>query len=59
VTEAPASHPPEPKLRWQDVTITAIMLDTPRVKSFMLAPSRPFPFRARQHVDVRLTAPNG
>jgi ferredoxin-NADP reductase len=59
VTEAPASHPPEPKLRWQEATITAIMPDTPRVKSFMLAPSTPFPFRAGQHVDVRLTAPDG
>jgi ferredoxin-NADP reductase len=28
------------------------------VKSFVLAPSAPFPFRA-EHVDVRLTAPDG
>ncbi|HSA67330.1 MAG TPA: FAD-binding oxidoreductase, partial [Methyloceanibacter sp.] len=35
------------------------MPDTPRVKSFLLAPSMPFPFRAGQHVDVRLTAPDG
>jgi ferredoxin-NADP reductase len=34
-------------------------LDTPRVKSFVFAPAAPFPFRAGQHVDVRLTAPDG
>jgi NAD(P)H-flavin reductase len=28
------------------------------VKSFMLAPSTPFPFRVGQHVDLRLTAPD-
>ena len=29
------------------------------MKSFTLQPSAPFPFRAGQHVDVRLTAPDG
>jgi ferredoxin-NADP reductase len=58
VIEAPTSQPPEPKLRWQEATITAILADTPRVKSFMLAPSTPFPFRVGQHVDLRLTAPD-
>ena len=29
------------------------------MKSFLLAPSAPFLFRAGQHVDVRLTAPDG
>ena len=59
VTEAIPSKAPEPKLRWQEAKIAAIMPDTPRVKSFLLAPSEPFPFRAGQHVDVRLTAPDG
>ena len=59
MTEARPSQPPEPKLRWQEAKIAAIMPDTPRVKSFLLAPSAPFPFRAGQHVDVRLTAPDG
>src|SRR6478752_1311587 len=59
VTEAVPSKAPEPKLRWQEAKIAAIMPDTPRVKSFLLAPSAPFPFRAGQHVDVRLTAPDG
>jgi hypothetical protein len=38
VTEAVPSSAPEPKLRWQEAKITAIMPDTPRVKSFLLAP---------------------
>jgi ferredoxin-NADP reductase len=59
VTEAVPAPQREPKLHWQEATITAIAADTPRVKSFMLAPSAPFPFRAGQHVDVRLTAPDG
>ena len=59
VTDAAPASPPEPKLHWQEAIITAIEADTPRVKSFILAPSAPFPFRAGQHVDVRLTAPDG
>ena len=59
VTEAASAPPREPKLRWQEATITAIAADTPRVKSFVLQPSAPFPFRSGQHVDVRLTAPDG
>ena len=59
MTEAAPAPPREPKLRWQAATITAIAAETPRVKSFTLQPSAPFPFRAGQHVDVRLTAPDG
>jgi len=59
VTEARASEPSGAKLRWQEATINAVTPDTPRVKRFLLAPSAPFPFRAGQHVDVRLTAPDG
>jgi ferredoxin-NADP reductase len=59
VTDASPSPPAAAKLRWQEAIITKVVTDTPRVKSFMLAPSIPFSFRAGQHVDVRLTAPNG
>jgi ferredoxin-NADP reductase len=59
VTEARPSQASAAKLRWQEATITALTSDTKRVKSFLLAPSAPFPFRAGQHVDVRLTAPDG
>jgi ferredoxin-NADP reductase len=48
-----------PRLEWQEAKITAIASDTPRVRSFVFAPSAPFRFRAGQHVDVRLTAPDG
>ncbi|MER9416971.1 FAD-binding oxidoreductase [Mesorhizobium sp. M0306] len=52
--DAPAAQSP-----WQTVTITRIQKRTPRVTSFFLQPSRPFAYRAGQHVDVRLTAPDG
>ena len=44
---------------WQTATITGIRKRTPRVTSFFLLPSRPFTYRAGQHVDVRLTASDG
>jgi ferredoxin-NADP reductase len=46
-------------LLWQQASIAAIARQTPRVKSFFFAPTDPFSFRAGQHVDVRLTAPDG
>ena len=48
-----------PRLLWQTATIRAIGIETARVKTFTLALARPFVFRAGQHVDVRLTAPDG
>lgn len=59
MTDAPAESDWERGLRWQQAKITAIVPQTPRVKSFFFELSRPFPFRAGQHVDVRLTAPDG
>ena len=60
VTEADAaSLNGRPALRWQQAAIAAIVPQTPRVKSFFFAPAYPFSFRAGQHVDVRLTAPDG
>lgn len=47
------------KLRWQEATITAILPQTPTIKSFMLKPAEPFGFRPGQHVDIRLTAADG
>lgn len=46
-------------LQWQPAAIAGIAPLTPRVMSFIFAPSQPFPFRAGQHVDVRLSAPDG
>lgn len=51
-----ASAPLSP---WQTARITRIEKRTPRVTSFFFALSRPFAYRAGQHVDVRLTAPDG
>lgn len=50
---------PAAPLRWQGARITDVVRRTPRVTSFFLEPSEPFSFRAGQHVDVRLTAPDG
>ncbi|HSB59995.1 MAG TPA: FAD-binding oxidoreductase [Methyloceanibacter sp.] len=59
VTDAPEALAGAPKLNWQEARIAGIISDTPRVKSFLFAPAAPFSFRAGQHVDVRLTAPDG
>ena len=50
---------PAPAVRWQTAMVKDIIARTTRIKSFVLAPSRPLHFRAGQHVIVRLTAPDG
>ncbi|TGQ40747.1 MULTISPECIES: FAD-binding oxidoreductase [unclassified Mesorhizobium] len=52
--DGPAAQSP-----WQTARITRIEKRTPRVTSFFFQTSRPFAYRAGQHVDVRLTAPDG
>jgi ferredoxin-NADP reductase len=49
-----AAHVP-----WQDAVIERIERQTTRVKSFFLRPPNWRPFRAGQHLDIRLTAPDG
>ena len=44
---------------WQSCVIDEIVLQTPSIKSFFLRLSKPFAHIAGQHVDVRLTAPDG
>lgn len=44
---------------WQPCVIEAIVQQTPSIKSFFLRLSKPFAHIAGQHVDVRLTAPDG
>ncbi|WP_296744440.1 ferredoxin reductase [Mesorhizobium sp.] len=53
------STEPLPQSPWQAAAITGIEKRTPRVTSFWFEPSRPFVHRAGQHVDIRLTAPDG
>ncbi len=50
---------PGGRLAWQEATVVAIRPLTPRVKSFLLKVPGWRGFRAGQHVDVRLTAPDG
>ncbi len=50
--------PAEP-LTWQIATVSAIRDETPTVKSITLTVPRWPTHRAGQHVDVRLTAPDG
>jgi len=45
--------------RWQIATVTAVTEETPWVKSFRLALPMWMPFLPGQHLDVRLTAPDG
>jgi ferredoxin-NADP reductase len=56
IDEAPGLRRP---LRWQQATIVDIVRRTRTVSSFFFKLPRPFAFRAGQHVDVRLTAPDG
>lgn len=44
---------------WQTCVIAEIIQQTPSIKSFFLRLSEPFAHIAGQHVDVRLTAPDG
>ncbi|WEK51174.1 MAG: ferredoxin reductase [Candidatus Kaistia colombiensis] len=51
---------PQPeRLAWQMATVIAITTETPRVKLFRLKPADWHGFTAGQHVDIRLTAPDG
>src|SRR4051812_6454026 len=48
-----------PKLLWQTATVVAIETRTPTVKSFFFRLREPLRFISGQHMDVRLTAPDG
>jgi ferredoxin-NADP reductase len=58
-TGAAAPPPVAPRLPWREARIEAIRQHTPRVKGFVLRPEGWAGFVAGQHVDVRLTAPDG
>ena len=55
----PLVAPQPDRLLWQAATITAITRATPRVKIFTFRPGDWHGFTAGQHVDLRLTAPDG
>ena len=50
---------PFERLAWQQAKVSRIVEQTPAVKSFFLKPPEWRGFMAGQHVDVRLTAPDG
>ncbi|BBK41992.1 oxidoreductase [Allostella vacuolata] len=54
-TDAPPATPG----RWRPATIARIAPLTPHVRSFFLSIDPPPRFQAGQHMDVRLTAPDG
>jgi ferredoxin-NADP reductase len=47
------------QIAWQSCVIDEIVQQTPNIRSFFLRLSKPFSHIAGQHVDVRLTAPDG
>jgi len=56
---SPSVHDaPSPNV-WQDAVIEQIEVATPGVKTFVLRPKMLHPFLPGQHIDVRLTAPDG
>ncbi len=57
MTDAPRVAPVT--LRWQDATITRIVENTPRIKSFFFRLPQSLRIQAGQHVDIRLTAADG
>ena len=62
VREAPdprADGTPANSRGWQLARVKAVRSETPTVKSFGLQPETWRKFRAGQHIDVRLTAPDG
>lgn len=48
-----------PSVTWQTSAIINTIQQTPTIKSFFFRLAQPFSYTAGQHVDVRLTAPNG
>lgn len=50
---------PAPKRPWRTATVAAIETLTPRIKGFHFTLPEPPAFKAGQHMDVRLVAPDG
>ena len=57
--DVPANRAPRSNRGWQVARVQSVLTETRTVKSFALLPDVWHPFRAGQHIDVRLTAPNG
>src|SRR5690606_5386703 len=55
----PLVAPQPDRLLWQEAEVVAIVVATPRIKIFRLRPRAWNGFTPGQHVDIRLTAPDG
>lgn len=55
----PNSQPDSQRLSWQSGIVQGITVETYRAKTFTIQLPQWRPFRAGQHFDVRLTAPDG
>jgi ferredoxin-NADP reductase len=55
----PNTASPIAKRLWRPASVVAVVPRTPRIKSFFFALPDPPSFVAGQHMDVRLTAPDG
>ena len=55
----PGPSPQPSRLRWQTGVVTHVTEETYRAKTFTVELPNWTPFRAGQHYDVRLTAPDG
>jgi len=49
----------ESGILWQSARVVEVIRRTGRIKSFFLELTEPFAYRAGQHIDLRLTAPDG
>jgi ferredoxin-NADP reductase len=58
-TETTAQSAAQPALRWQTVEVLDLIVETPRVKTLVLTRPDWAKYLPGQHVDVRLTAPDG
>jgi len=47
------------EVAWQTARIIRVQQQTPRIKSFFFELAAPLPYQPGQHVDLRLTAPDG
>ena len=57
MTENPTRS--ESGVHWQSARVVEVIPRTGRIKSFFLELTKPFAHRAGQHIDLRLTAPDG
>ncbi len=58
-SDTPTTDGQSAKIEWQSAVVSSIVRQTPTITSYFFRLPQPFAYRAGQHVDVRLTAPDG